>query len=290
MAGRLQRTVQLAPVRLIIGIAILVGCSILVQMALKGLRALGLAGDVRLLLETVVSVVTVVALYLAFVRWIERRRPTELGRVGAARELGLGLVLGATLLCASIGTIWVLGGLEMGGVDPQGSLAPALALAIGAGVNEEILVRGVVFRLLEEWLGTWAALAISAALFGLGHLANPHATWASAAAIALEAGILLAAAYLVTRRLWLPIGMHIAWNFTQGGIFGVAVSGHESHGLLRSVASGPEWLSGGEFGVEASVVSVTLCLAAAVVLLWLALRKRGAVAPSWRRRRPAVAP
>ena len=284
--GRWRKIVRLAPVRLVIGLAILVAGTILAQVGLVGLRALGLDGDLRSAIETVVAVATSVLLYLAFVRWIEGRRPTELYRAPAVRETGVGLVLGVVLFSTSIGVIALLGGYRVSGVDPGWNLAPAAALAISSGVSEEILIRGVVFRLLDEWLGSWAALAISAVLFGALHLANPHATWASSIAIALEAGILLAAAYLVTRRLWLPIGMHIAWNFTQAGIFGVAVSGHESHGILRGAPAGPDWLSGGEFGAEASVVSVLVCLAAALILLGLALRAGRIVAPSWRRAPP----
>ena len=79
---------------------------------------------------------------------------------------------------------------------------------------------------------------------------NPEATWIAVLCIAVEAGVLLAAAYITTRRLWLPIGLHFAWNFTQGGIFGVPVSGFRVRGLLKSTLTGPELLSGGAFGAE----------------------------------------
>src|SRR5581483_7760086 len=95
----------------------------------------------------------------------------------------------------------------------------------------------------------------------------------SSAAIALEAGILLAAAYLLTRSLWLPIGLHFGWNFTEGGIFGAAVSGNGAKGLINTSLSGPQLLSGGAFGPEASVAAVGVCLVAAVVMLVLAARR-----------------
>src|SRR3546814_4514721 len=91
-------------------------------------------------------------------------------------------------------------------------------------------MRGVIFRLIERWLGSWIALAISAALFGAGHLANPNASWFAAVCIALEAGIMLGAIYMVTRRLWAAVGIHAAWNFTQGGIYGIAISGLDTQG------------------------------------------------------------
>src|SRR3546814_14021170 len=86
-------------------------------------------------------------------------------------------------------------------------------------------MRGVIFRLIERWLGSWIALAISAALFGAGHLANPNASWFAAVCIALEAGIMLGAIYMVTRRLWAAVGIHAAVNFTPGGVYGIAISG-----------------------------------------------------------------
>ena len=142
-------------------------------------------------------------------------------------------------------------------------------------------MRGVVFRILEQWLGSWIALAISAALFGLLHLLNPGVTLLNAGAVMLEAGIMLAAAYMLTRRLWLCIGIHFAWNFTQGGIFSAAVSGGTTSGLLQAKLIGPTWLSGGAFGAEASVVAVVVCLAAGLLLL-RAARRNGQViqAPS----------
>ncbi len=167
---------------------------------------------------------------------------------------------------------------------PLSFLLAPLAMAASSAVTEEILARGIVFRILEEWLGTWAALAISSALFGLAHLGNPHATLWSALAIGMEAGTMLAAAYMLTRRLWLPIGIHAAWNYTQGAIFGVAVSGGEMKGLFQGEMRGPSWLSGGEFGAEASAIAVLVCTSGAAILLTKVVRARGVRAPSWARR------
>ena len=154
--------------------------------------------------------------------------------------------------------------------------------ALMAGVTEELLIRAVAFRILEGWLGSWLALSISAAFFGLLHLPNPQATIVSSAAIALEAGVMLAAAYMVTRRVWLAIGIHVAWNFAQSGIFGVAASGVKSTGYLEGDLHGPPLLSGGAFGPEASIVAVVVCLAVGLYLLRVAHRKGHILRPSWR--------
>lgn len=228
------------------------------------------------------------AAYALYTRLVEKRRAHELDRSGAWRELGAGLLIGAALFSASVGVLALLGAYRITGMraDPGIMLIPVCVSVAAAGI-EEILFRGVLFRLLEESLGTWIALAISAALFGFGHLMSPNATLLALLAIVFEAGIMLAAAYLLTRRLWLAIGIHAAWNFTQSGIFGVPTSGIPMHGLFIGATSGPQWLTGGAFGVEASLVAVVLCTATGIALLVLAARRGRFMVPSWRR--PAVA-
>ena len=214
------------------------------------------------------------AAYALYTRWVERRGAGEFGRAGAVRELGAGVVVGAALFSAVVGVQALFGAYRITGVrDDLAVMVIPLCVSFAAAAIEEIVFRGVIFRLLEEALGTWIALAISAALFGLGHLMSPGATLLTALAIALEAGVMLAAAYVLTRRLWLAIGIHAAWNFTQSGIFGVPTSGIPMNGIFIGNLSGPVWLSGGAFGAEASVVAVALCTALGLGLLWLAHRR-----------------
>jgi membrane protease YdiL (CAAX protease family) len=222
--------------------------------------------------------------YAGFVRLLERRPVTELSKRGAAAEAGLGVLLGAGLFSATIGILAMAGAFHVHGSNPASVMLPVLADSIAAGVIEELLMRALVFRLLEELLGTWLALAISAVLFGALHLANPHSSLLAGIALVFEAGVILAAAYVATRRLWLAIGLHFSWNFTQGGIFGVAVSGNTMSGLLRGQLSGPSWLSGGAFGAESSLVAVLLCFAAGVALLALGRKRGHMIAAPWHRR------
>ena len=160
-------------------------------------------------------------------------------------------------------------------------------MAILPGFMEELLFRGILFRWLEEFGGSWFALALTSALFGLGHIFNPNATALSAFAIALEAGVLLGGAYMLTRNLWLTMGIHAAWNFTQGEIFDVPVSGIDQHGLVEAQLSGPNILSGGAFGLEASLIAMILATAAGVALVVLAVRQGELVRPWWVMRRLA---
>ena len=220
--------------------------------------------------------------YWGYVRIAEKRRVTELSGAHAAREISIGLSLGALLLTLTIGTLAAVGAFQITGNNGWPIMLATIPGFILTGVLEEVVMRGILFRILEQWLGSWIALAISAAIFGLLHLLNPGATLLNAAAISIEGGVLLAAAYMVTRRLWLCIGIHIAWNFTQGGVFSVAVSGGASTGLLRAKMAGPDWLTGGSFGVEASVLALAVCAAAGVSLLGIAAKK-GRIVPSYAR-------
>ena len=148
-------------------------------------------------------------------------------------------------------------------------------------------MRALVFKIAEESIGSWAAMIFQAALFGALHLGNPGATAVGVVAIALEAGVLLAAAYMYTRRLWLVWGLHFGWNFAQGSLFGVRVSGTPiSRSWLVSRPTGADALTGGMFGVEASPVAVVFCLLAAGLLLRRVVR-RGQVA-GWTEQRRRV--
>jgi uncharacterized protein len=237
----------------------------------------------RLVVALVLAAVFIVA-YKGFKRWIERAPDRELELAGAGRELGLGLTIGSLLFAAMTGIVALLGGFEVLGLRGIGALWSMLALAVFSGVFEEIVFRGIVFRQLEAWLGSWIALALSSALFGALHIGNPGATWFSSLAIAVEAGILLGAAYMVTRRLWLAIGIHAAWNFTQGWVFSVPVSGGDAPlGLLITRRIGPDWLTGGDFGLEASVVAMVVATLAGLFLLRRAIQAGQLVPAPWQR-------
>ncbi|GAA2426656.1 CPBP family intramembrane glutamic endopeptidase [Streptomyces glaucus] len=222
-------------------------------------------------------------------RWVvgrtERRPVTELAREGARRSLLRGTAIGVAMFGCVIANISFLGGYEVHGFgSPTGAIG-LVGFMAGAAVTEELMFRGLLFRLVERGLGTYIALALSGALFGAAHLLNENATVLGAVAIAVEAGGMLAAAYAATRSLWLPIGLHFGWNFAEAGIFGTEVSGSgATHGLLDASTSGPELITGGEFGPEASVYSMLSGALLTVAFLWLA-RRRGTVVPRQRARR-----
>jgi membrane protease YdiL (CAAX protease family) len=208
---------------------------------------------------------------------------------GALPQIGLGLLLGTLVFAAVVAVAAALGVYKATGWSGSSAVIPILlGSAVTPALVEEMLFRGILFRWFEEFAGTWAALIVSSALFGLVHITNPGATWFSTFCIFVEGGLLLGGAYMLTRSLWMPIGLHAAWNFTQGAIFSVPVSGHAAKGLLRGHLQGPPLLSGGRFGLEASLIALVIAASAGAWLVLLAIR-RGALVPPWwvRRRLPA---
>lgn len=248
------------------------------------------------LMQTVgegILVLGVAATFLLAHRWIERRPLADLGlsRRHLLRDLLIGFLVGLLLQGTTIGVLALAGWYHMTALAP-GSVAIGLILQwlgvfLLVALFEEGVFRGVIFRLLERALGSWIAIILSALFFGLAHLMNPGATLFGALAIALEAGTMLAAAYMLTRSLWLAVGIHWAWNFFEGPFFGTPVSGagpHAGKALISSTLSGPSIWTGGAFGPEAGVVALLVCLTASALFLILAMRHRRVIAPAWRRR------
>lgn len=223
------------------------------------------------------------AFYYVLVHWIERAPLRDFALPGAGRELAAGLLAGAGIFSLVVGIAAAIGVYRMGPLHSWQTIWPMLAMAVFSGVSEEILFRGIIFRYVERLAGSWIALAISAAIFGGAHLANPNASPIAAIAIAIEAGLLLGAVYMLTRRLWAAIGLHAAWNFTQGWIFGIPVSGNNEPGLVQGQLRGAEILTGGGFGLEASIIAMVVATGAGLWVLALAIRRGRLVAPSWRR-------
>ena len=217
--------------------------------------------------------------YVGYVRLVEQRSPSELAGAGAVRELAMGILVGAALPAAVVGLAAALGFYRVAALNPWTSLVPPLAAAVANAYTWECLSRGVLLRITEESLGTWLALLISSLPVAVLQAISPSATVVNTVAI-LEANLLLGAAYLLTRRLWMAIGINFAWSFTQAGIFGVEVSGNETGGLLDSQLSGPDQI-GGSFGIGPSIFAIVIGLALGAVFLALAHRRGHFTKPFW---------
>ncbi|WP_229212119.1 CPBP family intramembrane glutamic endopeptidase [Duganella sp. BJB475] len=202
--------------------------------------------------------------YRFYVRRIEKRQPTELATRGMAREVGVGLLIGAGLVMSSFAVLGALGAYRFEGVNALSfaMLLPLTELVL-VGMAEEMMFRGVIFGVIERSLGSKPAIVISALLFSLGHLPNEGISVLAIASL-VAYGVLQAALYVKTRRLWICIGTHIAWNYCVSTVFSSTVSGHAAtDGLLRGELVGDALLTGGVFGVEASLIVFLLIAAAA---------------------------
>lgn len=212
--------------------------------------------------------------YAGLVRRFEHRWVEELALRRMPFELVGGLVLGVVMMSLVVGALWLTGAYVVT-VGLWSDFLHDVREALGTGLLEELLARLVIFRMLACAIRVRPALVLSALLFGGAHLANPHSSVITAAAIAVEAGLMLAGFYLLTGRIWLSAGVHAGWNFAQGALFGAPVSGMPSDGsLLVSVPASdiPTWLTGGAFGPEGSMAAVIVGAAAFWVTL-VALRR-----------------
>lgn len=214
-------------------------------------------------------------LYAVAVRLAEKRNAPEIALGPMLPHLAIGLLTGVAMFSAVMGIMAVSGLYDIQAIGPAPAWTP-LRRALQAGVVEELMMRAVLLRLVWRAFGPWTAFAVSCAVFGFSHLANPNASVFAAVCIALEAGVMLGAFYVLTGRIWVSIGVHMAWNFTQGYVFGAAVSGMEpGAAIARSTPNAglPDWLTGGTFGPEASFPCMVVCLAVGLAVVWLAWRR-----------------
>lgn len=281
--SRLGAVLRFPLTRIVIAVAMIMGAALALQIALSWLHQVTgfefLPPGRRFLPLVLLAIVSHFA-YVGYVRLVERRAVGELAGPAALPEVGRGVLVGGGLLLGSLGLIAALGYCRIDGVNPWTGMFLAFAAALQASYFEEVLFRGVLFRIVEESLGTWLALAISAGIFGFAHFQNPDATLVGLVAITVEAGILLGAAYVLTRRLWLAIGIHFGWNFSQL-TFGLGPV--DAGTVFQSRLDGPVAIVGDASGMDSSIIAVTLCVAAAVVLLVAAHRKGHFVRPFWAR-------
>ena len=243
------------------------------------------SGPIDAIGATLMACAMMLIVYASLGTLVEGRSVTELAVPRMGRELGLGLLLGFGLYSLCILILMVLGAYRVEGLNAWHILLPGMAAPLATGVFEELLFRGGVFRIAEKSLGSWIALILSSLIFGFIHMENDAATLQGLTSISIGAGLLLTGTYMLTRRLWLGMGLHAAWNYTQGTVFSGIVSGNEpaTPGLIRSSMQGSAWLTGGSFGVEASLVALLVCSTAGIALLVAAVRRGNVIRPSWDR-------
>lgn len=275
----LQRFIQFPVTRVVMGIVSFLLPFLLIQAAASKFT------DDKLLVKVgqLIGACVAYACYRLYAHKVEKRKTPELALSGFLGEFSLGFAVGGILVCITVATIAFLGGFQIVGTSPWSVILIPLFTHLTVGLIEEMMLRGVFFRVVQQSLGSWLSLLASAVLFGAMHLVNDNISALGFANIT-AAGLLLAAAFMVTGRLWLCVSMHAAWNFFQDGIFSAAVSGHEArHGLFISKISGPDWLTGGAFGIEGSAIAFGIIVTATISLLMIAKQRGRIVLPYWKR-------
>jgi membrane protease YdiL (CAAX protease family) len=260
--------------RIILGLmACFIAFIIAQNLAGKLLELTGTGKDLRNLIKGIFASLAVIMTYRLLFKWIEKRSVIELSNKNILKNLGIGLLIGVSIQCNTMLVIYFYHGFKIISVNPVSFIIIPLTVAFTVAIFEEILLRGIIFRIIEERLGSYIALLISALIFGALHLANPHATVISAICVAAEAGLLLGAAYIYSRSLWLPIAIHFAWNFMQSGIFGAITSGNEkTPGLLTTQLTGPELITGGSFGPEGTIQATVFCLMVTAAFMYFNIK------------------
>ena len=190
------------------------------------------------------------------------------------RDQLLGLTLGMGMIAVAICAMFLIGAYSLHSLKPQvAQLLVVLWILLISAVSEEVAFRGYPFQRLIEGVGQRGAVLAMSALFGALHLNNPHVSlWGLANTMLV--GVLLSMAYLRTRTLWLPIGIHFGWNTALGLVFGLPVSGLNIFAVVaKGTASGPIWLTGGDYGIEASLTGAVV-ISAGILALVVTTRKR----------------
>ena len=277
-----QKILYSSVVKIIIGLIVCGGVGVLGEILISKLLDLSGINQMKYLIVGIFTAILAIISYSVLYKIYEKRKITELSINGIGKNLIIGVILGAILQSLTILVIYIKGGYTVVSINPFVFILPSLTISFAVAISEEILIRGILFRIIEEKLGSYLALFISAFIFGALHLLNPNSSLIVGIGLAIQAGLLLAAAYMYSRNLWFPIAIHFAWNFTQGGIFGANVSGGGlSKTLITSQIEGAEWFTGGAFGPEGSIQATIFGLTATIILLILCHKKGKIIKPYW---------
>jgi hypothetical protein len=231
--------------------------------------------------ELTVTGVTLVLVYVACCQ-LQKMQLKKIGLdpTNMAQEIAIGFGLGIAVAAAPVAAMALGGAYHVDKINPFNPLLICACIAMFlVALNEELMFRVFIFQTAERKWGTVASVVITSTIFGCMHLMNDvhgatilQKLWGALSLIP-EAGLLLNAALLVRRRIWLPVGIHWAWNFFEGSVFGTDVSGTNLGAtVIEPSIAGPGWLTGGAFGPEASLFGVLMGTALSAILIWFAIK------------------
>ncbi len=257
--------------RIILGLLVCFIAFILAQQVVgKILEWTSLEKNYRNLIKGIIASAVVIGTYILLFTRLEKRDINELSIKGATEYIITGSAIGIALQSITIVVMVIAGDFTIISVNPVSNMILPFTISFSVAIFEEILIRGIIFRILEEKFGSYISLIISAIIFGVLHLANTNSTILSSLCVGIERGLLIGAAYIYARNLWFPIAIHFSWNFMQSGIFGAITLGNENtSSLFTSRVTGNYWVTGGQFGPEGTIQAVVICLLGFLLLLHL---------------------
>ena len=266
--GKIKRVFNHPISKIIQGILVCVLVPILIKIAILK-PIFGLFELPEVLSKNIQAIFTIVVIlftYKIFFKFSERRIVNELSINYFLKDTLKGLFIGFIIISFVTALFYLIGFYKPLSTGHISILSNAFIIFSLVGILEEIVFRGIIYRITEKRLGTVRALIISSLIFGFVHMTNANFNLFSGLAIALELGLLTGIFFTFTQRLWLSIALHIGWNFSF--IFwGTIVSGAtEFPNFINSTLVGPELITGGKFGPENSIITILFSLILFIVV------------------------
>ena len=282
--GRTGMIIQFPLVRIIIACLFLIPVFLL-NKVFRSVVTSSAPVDMRIYFtyaEAIIFFFVFLLAYGLYARFIEKRKAFEISSVLCWKEFGKGFFISMVLVGAVVCSLAAIGSYMIADWNTDGKVVIDLFIKFMIGaLLEEIIFRLIIFRLTEELLGTWIALVLQAVLFGFAHMANDNSTLFTSFSVIIVGGIIYTGAFMYTRRIWLALGLHAGWNYFQSGIFGMPNSGTEYKGLIIPDIRGKEWITGGNWGIEASLIAILLVLIAGVYFIIKAKKANQIIPPVW---------
>lgn len=218
-----------------------------------------------------ISLIVLLSSYYYFFRFYEKREIKELSLVKIPKELFGGFAIGFIAISASISILYFLGHYEFISISIKEYPVKLFTTLLSAALLEDLFIRGLLIRELENWIGTYKMLLIAMA-FELLHIFNPNSNLISSF-FDIIWGFTMAMLYVYSKRIWLPFFFHVGWNFAQP-FYGSNLTGLKDMGaIIQSKWSGPELLSGGNVGIESSIFTIAILLTIGLYLFYISKKE-----------------
>lgn len=276
----LRRIWHFPPVRIVLFCVLCFGPLILAWPAIVGAADGGFDEFLLGLYSTAVLAPATILATAIMARFVDHRSLADSGLTarGLAIETGIGIGLGFALISLIVSILGAVGSYHVLSRQPDFQYGPIIIFYLGIAISEEVIFRGYILQAIESRWGTGVALVVTCAVFGCEHIGNVEPESIAhmikvVIFLGFGAGGLFASAYLMTRRLWLPIGLHWAWNFFLGAFYGLPVSGSMlTDSYIQASVTGGRYITGEKFGPECSVITLALAWGMAIAMMVRAVK------------------